>query len=91
VVSDAYEDKYDRAYIISADSDMIPAMAMVKEKFPQKQICAVFPPNPSGTKNIKKIADYSKTIILEQISLCLLPRQMQDFGGRDIFCPREWR
>lgn len=91
-VSDAYEDKYDRAYIISADSDMIPAMRMVKAKFPGKEICAVFPPNPGGTKNIKQVADSSKTITLQQITACVLPPDIFDNNGCLIArCPQKWR
>jgi len=92
VVSDAYEDKYDRAYIISADSDMIPAIRVVKAKFPDKEICAVFPPESQGTKNIKQVADSNKKITAEQIASCLFAKEIKDEAGNMIaYCPKEWR
>ncbi|KAA6205371.1 MAG: NYN domain-containing protein [Candidatus Tokpelaia sp.] len=91
VVQDAYEDIYDRAYIVSADSDMIPAMRMVKAKFPQKEICAVFPPNSGGTKNLKQVADSNKKITPLQIYSCLFPSVLCDQAGRIVACcPQEW-
>jgi len=92
VVQDAYEDKYDCAYIVSADSDMIPAIRMVKAKFPQKEICVIFPPNSGGTKNIKQVVDSSKKITLQQISSCLFPPVLCDETGILITRrPKEWR
>ena len=34
----AYQDLYDRALILTADSDLAPAIRMVRKRFPQKSI-----------------------------------------------------
>jgi uncharacterized LabA/DUF88 family protein len=41
---EAIEDSYDKAIIISGDSDLIPAIKAVKSKFPLKEIQLLFPP-----------------------------------------------
>ena len=39
----AIEDKYDKAFIISGDSDLIPSILAIKESFPQKEIGVIIP------------------------------------------------
>lgn len=43
LLRDAYEDKYDRALLVSGDSDLAPAVRMVKQRFPHKEIRVVAP------------------------------------------------
>lgn len=45
IVQQAYEDNYDKALIITADSDICPAIKMVKKKFPNKELMVLTPPN----------------------------------------------
>ncbi|MFI3328156.1 MAG: NYN domain-containing protein [Rikenellaceae bacterium] len=47
VVADAYQDNYDIAIIVSADSDMIPAIELAKEA--KKRVFVYFPPNQSSS------------------------------------------
>jgi uncharacterized LabA/DUF88 family protein len=39
----AYQDTYDKAILISGDTDLIPAIKMIRWRWPQKQIIAVLP------------------------------------------------
>ncbi len=45
LVVDACENRYDRAILITADSDLTPALAIVKQRFPTKQLFVAAPPN----------------------------------------------
>ncbi len=38
IVEDAYENRFDRAYIISCDTDIVPAINLVKQRFPEKEL-----------------------------------------------------
>ncbi len=38
LIQGAYENTYDKVLLFSADTDLIPAIALVKEKFPEKEI-----------------------------------------------------
>lgn len=44
IVVDACEDRYDRAILITADSDLVRALNIVKARFPEKQLFVVAPP-----------------------------------------------
>ncbi len=52
----AIEDRYDRAVIISGDSDLIPALQAVKHSFPSKEITVVLPIGRHG-KQLVQTAD----------------------------------
>jgi uncharacterized LabA/DUF88 family protein len=39
----AYQDAYDKAILISGDTDLIPAIKLIRERWPQKHIVAVLP------------------------------------------------
>jgi len=47
LVADAFTTEYDRALIISADSDLGPAIKTVQAQFPEKSIDVIAPPGPS--------------------------------------------
>ena len=44
IVVDACENRYDRAVLITADSDLVPALNIVRARFPEKQLFVVAPP-----------------------------------------------
>lgn len=45
IVVDACENRYDRAILITADSDLVPALNIVKARYPAKQLFVAAPPN----------------------------------------------
>jgi uncharacterized LabA/DUF88 family protein len=51
----AYLDKYDRAVIISGDTDLIPAIKAVRATFPQKQIGVILPIGKSSEDLVKHL------------------------------------
>jgi len=53
----AVRDEYDKAYIISGDSDLIPAIRAVKETFPAKQIGIIIPIGRPA-ELLKNVADF---------------------------------
>ena len=44
LVKNAYLDRYDRALVITADSDVVPAISAVRRQFPDKDIRVLTPP-----------------------------------------------
>lgn len=51
----AYQDLYDEAIVISQDSDLFPAIKLVKQRFPQKTIKIITPPNMRHSKEMAQI------------------------------------
>ena len=43
LLRDAYQDRFDRALLVSGDSDLAPAVRMVRELFPQKAVRIIAP------------------------------------------------
>src|SRR5687767_2517646 len=61
VVKDAATRSFDTAILVSADSDLCPALAAVREIHPAAKIVAAFPPRRTSDK-LRRIADASFTI-----------------------------
>ena len=45
IMNDAHAGRFDRAYILSADSDLVPVVQAVRREFPKLQVWSVSPPN----------------------------------------------
>lgn len=72
MIIDAFEDKYDTAILISADSDLKGPITKIKEKFPNKRIVCAFPPKRFSV-DLKKIVDAHFTIGRRKFNQSLLP------------------
>ena len=44
LMKDAFQDRFDLALLISADSDLVSPVRTVQQLFPQKKVIAIFPP-----------------------------------------------
>lgn len=45
MLSDAYENRFDTAIVVSADSDLARPITAIRERFPGKRVVVAFPPN----------------------------------------------
>lgn len=82
LLNEAYKGTYDRALVISRDSDLVPAIQMVRSVFPNKSVCIIAPPNRGhGTELIDAAVDKAK-IRKRTLSQCLLPEFVRDGDGR---------
>lgn len=88
LLSDAFEDKFDIALIISGDSDLSPAIQKVKKLFPKKRIGVILPPYQFGA-DLKNSSDYVKKIKRLHLRRALLPEQIK-FAGNLIQAPNGW-
>ena len=96
LVCDAYQDLYDVAYVLSADTDLVPAMKCVRgvigKSGTSKQVTAVFP--PMQNRNVNSLIQCSdRQIKLNQNHIItsrfddvvLLP------DGSNITCPLKYK
>jgi uncharacterized LabA/DUF88 family protein len=91
VMMDAHEDLFDRALIISADSDLIPVVKKLKEKFPEKSVLIVIP--PGREKIARELAQNSAKHTLRKniIKQYLFPEVLKDTDGVIVAtCPEEY-
>ncbi len=90
LVKGAFRNDYDEAFLVSRDSDLTPAVKMVKEEFPEKTIKIISPPNAGHSKEMAKIVGKKKLASIKQIHLerCLLPEIIRDRETNTIIARR---
>lgn len=83
MVIDACEDRFDRAILISADSDLVPALDIVKSRFSQKQIFVAAPPKRfTHARGLRPNLELTPG----RLARCLLPEMAIDpVTGRRLF------
>ncbi|GAA0005272.1 NYN domain-containing protein [Bradyrhizobium diazoefficiens] len=90
---DAYQDVFDVAYLLTADSDQGATARMLKRRFPKKRLVSVVPPGMDASKAIMTHADDRYTLNAGLIEECLLPAVELDArrGGAVAFQrPKEY-
>lgn len=87
----AHKDTYDRAFLLSRDSDLAPAVIAVKKNFPKKKITVFAPFNYRHSSELVQVSDSHKTIQLEHIQTSLFPEKVYDSQGNFIVsCPDKY-
>jgi hypothetical protein len=87
LVADALENKFDRAIVISADSDLFAAVRLARTRTSDKQIDIVAPPGRM-TKNheIRPLFSIPKG----KIAASRLPETVSLAGGAELAVPKEY-
>jgi uncharacterized LabA/DUF88 family protein len=84
VVNEAFKNSYDRAYIVSRDSDLKPAVELVRAQFPEKEIFIVAPPHLGHSNDLIQAAHGKRKIKKPQIERCLFPDVLYDSDGNQV-------
>lgn len=84
-LEDAFDNIFDRAIIISADSDHVPAVRTVRRRYPTKQTFAATPPGRHNRARGMIAACNSATAITAgRVEKCLFPQTLRDSTGKII-------
>lgn len=89
VFSDAMNDVFDWAYILSADSDQAATAQFVKEHFPEKKLVTVVPPSQPISQKVANYCDGKRRLNADDIEKCRLPSIIRT-KSNIIRCPREY-
>lgn len=89
MLTDAFQDRFDTAYIISADSDLLSPIQAIKRLFPAKRLVAAFPPDRIS-HDLKNATDAHFTIGRAVIAKSQLQEQIQKPDGFILHRPTEW-
>lgn len=90
MLSDAYDDNYDTALLISGDSDLVPAVKAIRRIFPEKRVVVAFPPR-RHQQALATSATAAFMIGRARIAKSLLPQQVTDKDGYVLQCPEPWK
>lgn len=86
----AYEDTFDKALLVSGDSDFISTITFLKAKFPHKRFGVIIPGDPRTANALRSSAHFNKAIERSHLLSSLLPQTITLKDGQIISCPVEY-
>ncbi len=89
ILGDAIDNLYDKALVISADSDLIPAIQAVHKYAPEKRIGVMFPIGRNNN-DLKKEADFRIKMPQRLLKACQFPEKIK-IGNNIIQRPKSWQ
>lgn len=90
LLSDAFEDGFDTALLISGDSDLTTPVRKLRGQFPDKKLIVAFPPARHSCE-LKKAANAAFTIGEANLRQSQLPPQVQRADGFMLQRPAHWK
>jgi len=90
LMRDAYLDRYDKAVLISGDTDIVPAIRATQDLFLDKKIGVVCPVGRSS-KELKQVCDFHFQMKENQLARCVLPESVDCGRAGIIRRPESWR
>jgi uncharacterized LabA/DUF88 family protein len=89
LMKDAFQDRFDVAFLISADSDLVSPVRIVQQLFPKKRVISIFPPGRFSSA-LKRISAGTLRIGHVNLSKSLFPEQVNK-NGIALDRPNRWR
>lgn len=89
LLADAVRDRFDTALVVSADSDLCPAVRETKDLFPAKRIIAAFPPCRQSV-SLRQVVDGYLFIGDDKIRQAQLPDEIVTKSGVILRRPKHW-
>ncbi len=86
----AFQDRYDKAIIVSGDTDLLPAVRAVRSTFPGKQIGLVIPIG-RASEDFKKQVDFHYKMKESHLKLSLYDEKLTLSDGTVLTCPPSWK
>ena len=90
MLSDAFDDRYDMALVLSGDSDLSTPVRRVRSRFPSKRIVVAFPPRRHSSE-LKRLANGYLSIGEDKLRASQLPPIVTTSTGYALHCPPQWR
>lgn len=85
VFKDAMDGQFDRAILVTADSDQVPLVRAMKSSFPEKRITLASPPGRGGeARELGAVVEDRTPIEAGRLRGCKLPRDVKDDRGRTV-------
>jgi len=89
LVADAFRDQFDTAILVGGDTDIVPAIKMVRRWFPKKRLVVLFPP-ARRNQEVETHCHDSGDINGSHLHAALMPDEIQDQSGLIIRRPCSW-
>jgi len=89
MMEDAFHDKYDTAFLITGDSDLVPPINSIHKLFPAKRVFVAFPPNRFNV-SVKNVAKGSLMIGRKKLKDAQFPDSVNKSDGYVLNKPIIW-
>lgn len=89
LLEDAFDDRFDLAIVVSADSDLVAPIEAVRRRFPDKQVMVAFPPHRRSAQ-LRRAANAAHHLSGPVIRSCRLPDPVMTPAGIALRAPRGW-
>jgi uncharacterized LabA/DUF88 family protein len=89
MITDAYDDKYDMAMLISGDSDLVPPIKVIHQKFNTKRVFVAFPPKRHNS-SVALVAKGSLIIGRKKLVDCQFEVEVIKRDGYILKKPTRW-
>ncbi len=89
MLTDAMDCRFDVAFVLSGDSDLVPPVRTVRERWPAKRVLALFPPDRKSDA-LRRAANGQKWISEADLRQSQLPGVVQLADGKSAARPAEW-
>ena len=90
LLTDAFQNRFDVAILVSADSDLVGPIRRVKSLFPSKRVVVAFPPKRHSAA-LKRYADGNLHISRSILAKSVFPNKVAKPDGFVLKRPRQWR
>lgn len=89
LLTDAMDCRFDIALLLSADSDLVPPVEVVRQRWPQKKVIAVFPPDRRSDA-LKRACNGQTWIGEDKLRQSQLPTSVTLADGKVATRPQQW-
>jgi uncharacterized LabA/DUF88 family protein len=90
IVRDAYQEKFDTAFLVTGDADQVPTIRLIRELFPSKRVVVLFPPE-RVSRHLRGVAHVHLNINENRLRLSQLPDQVEVKPGVVLRRPQKWK
>lgn len=89
ILKTAFNNEFDNAYLLTGDSDLVPAIETLKAQFPNKKATVVIPIRGKAY-HLKNTCDNHIKIKEKHLITCRFPNKFTLADGKEIHCPKRW-
>jgi hypothetical protein len=93
LLDDAYQNACEHSIVVSGDSDLVPAVSLLKVRFPKKKVTVYVPsrnPKRGAAVELRSVADQHRTLPLNLLPFSQFPDSLPDGTGSLIRKPASW-
>jgi len=93
LLDDAYQNQSDHSIIVSGDSDLVPAISLLKVRFPKKRVTVYVPsrnPIRGAAVELRSVADKHRTLPLNLLPFSQFSNPLPDGAGGFLHKPSAW-